>query len=92
MSNIDLPSTRRTHRARRAPQDIPLPDGDKLTPRAKFAEEILAVSDRTAKRMNLPTVFIGGVAHIMHNASLLIVAGMAQRKNQPRKPRRTSAA
>jgi hypothetical protein len=86
MSDIDLvtPSTRR------ARDSIPLPNGDKLTPRAKFAAEILAVSDRTAKRMDLPTVLIGGVAHVMHNASLQIVADMVQRKNQPPKRRRAA--
>jgi hypothetical protein len=86
----DTDQTRRTYRARRAPQDIPLPNGDTLTPRKKFAEDVLGVSDRTASRMNFPTTHIRNVPHVMHNASLMIVAGMAQRKNQPRKPRRTA--
>lgn len=38
---------------------------DVLMPRREFAEDVLHVSDKTAMRMNLPTTYIGNVAHIL---------------------------
>jgi hypothetical protein len=51
-------------------------------PRREFAEEILGVTDKTAMRMNLPTTYIGNVAHVLKNESLRMVAARAQRSNQ----------
>jgi hypothetical protein len=69
--------------------DIPLPDGDVLTPRKAFAEETIGVSERTVMRMNLPTVYLSNVAFVKQRASLQIIADRAERKNQPSKRHRT---
>jgi hypothetical protein len=66
---------------------ILLPDGDHLYPREQFAAEVLGVSDKTAKRYNLPTVYIGGSPFVKHNAALQQLAGGARRLNQPAKRR-----
>jgi hypothetical protein len=76
---------------RRGPQArrrIDLPSGDYLEPRAEFAERGLGVTDRTAKRMNLPTTYVGGVAYVPHNASLEVVARRVSRRNEPPARRR----
>ena len=77
-----------TRRPRRQKNDIHLPDGEVLTPREPFGEKEFGVSDRTARRMNLPTVYIGGVAFVKRNASLQIVGERAKQKNQPQRRRR----
>ena len=74
-------------RPRRTLPQIEIP-GDVLMPRKAFARTVLGVSERTAVRLNLPTVYIGGLAHVARNASLKIVAGLVQRRNQPPKRRR----
>jgi hypothetical protein len=40
--------------------------------------------------MNLPTTYVGGVAFVARDASLKIVAGLVQRRNQPAKRRARS--
>jgi hypothetical protein len=71
---------------RRGPgRNIQLPTGDTLMPRRQFAEDI-GVTDRTARRMDLPTTYIGNVAHVLKNESLRVVADRVSRPNQ-RKPR-----
>ena len=75
-------------RTRQSRQDIILPDGEVLTPRAKFANNDLGVSDRTAARMNLETTYVGGVAYVLRNASLRTVAERVARRNQPRRTAR----
>jgi hypothetical protein len=74
---------RREQRAAR----IDLPDGDVLIPREDFAKKV-GVSDRTARRLNFPTVFIAGYAFVKQNASLQIIADKVKRKNEPPKRRR----
>ena len=74
---------RRPHQRRH----IELSD-DILMPRDEFAREILGVSDKTAQRMNLPTTYIGNLAHVLKNASLRIVAERVRRRNEPPKRRR----
>jgi hypothetical protein len=64
-------------------EDIVLPSGEIAMPRARFAKTKLHVSDRTAARMNLPTIYMGGVAHVLVNESMEIVAARAERRNQP---------
>lgn len=69
---------------RRTGTVINLPNGKTLKPRHDFARENLGgISDKTAKRMNFPTTYIGGVAHVDVQASLNIVADSVQRRNQP---------
>ena len=73
----------RKRRGRKGGHRIPLPNGDYLEPRVEFAESKLKVSDRTARRLNLPTTYIGNVAYVAHNASLEIVASSVRCRNQP---------
>jgi hypothetical protein len=69
--------------ARRGPgRHIDLPTNDTLMPRREFAKDVLGVTDKTALRMNLPTTYIGNVAHVLKNESLRMVAARAQRSNQ----------
>ena len=65
---------------------------DILMPRREFARDILGVSDKTAQRMNLPTTYIGNVAHVLRGASLRIVAERVRRRNQPPQRRRRRVA
>jgi hypothetical protein len=67
---------------RGAGRHIVLPTNDTLIPRREFAKDVLGVTDRTAMRMNLPTTYIGNVAHVLKNESLRMVAARAQRSNQ----------
>jgi hypothetical protein len=64
---------------------------DVLMPRREFAEDILGVTDKTAARMNLPTTYVGNVAHVLKNASLRVVESRVRRPNQ-RQPRRAVRA
>jgi hypothetical protein len=75
-------------RPQRGVSEIPLPDGDTLVLREKFAKNEVGVCDRSARRMNLPTVFVGGRPFVKRNASLQIIADQVKRKNQPPKRRR----
>ena len=75
-------SDQRTKRRQRQPIDI---GGEVLEPRADFAKNTLQVSDRTAKRMNLPTVYVGNVAHVARNASLKLVASRDPAGQPPRR-------
>ncbi len=83
MSELTPSSGRPPGRTRQSRQDIVLPDGETLTPRVKFANDDIGVSERTAARMNLPTTYIGGVAYVARNASLRVVAERVARRNQP---------
>jgi hypothetical protein len=62
--------------------DIPLPDGEVLTPRKVFADKV-AVCEKTITRWNVPTCYVGGVAYVKRNASLQIIGDKAERRNQP---------
>ena len=68
MPDISTKTSRRDHRA----LQIALPDGDVLIPRDTFANDHLHVDDRTVRRMNLPTVYVGGFPYIKRNG---IIAG-----------------
>jgi hypothetical protein len=74
-------------RPRRTLSQIEIP-GDVLIPRKDFARDVIGVCERTATRMNLETVYVGGVAFVARNASLKIVADLVKRPNQPPKRRR----
>jgi hypothetical protein len=75
----------RRHRSSRV--TIALPDGDFLVPRTKFADDI-GVNERTVARMNLPTVYISGIAYVRQKAGLKILGDSAKRRNPPQKRRR----
>jgi hypothetical protein len=71
---------------RRTLPEIPLPDGDKLVPRAVLAKETVGVCERTFKRWRLPVTYIGGVAYSPVNASLQIIADSVRRPGEPEPP------
>lgn len=68
------------------PHIIEVP-GDVLVRRSEFAEATLRVCNRTAARMNLPTVYIGGIAYVARNASLKMLADRVSRHSQQRQRR-----
>jgi hypothetical protein len=70
---------------------IELPDGTTLIPRTEFAG-ILGENERTTRRRNLPTTYIGNVAYIDRDAGLKIIGDSVRRSNQPTPPtvRRTA--
>jgi hypothetical protein len=79
-TDVAAPTKRRSRQLRRR---IDLPSGDYLQPRAEFAAAEPGVSDKTARRLNLPTTYMRNVAYVLHDASLTIVAAGVQRRNQP---------
>jgi hypothetical protein len=84
-----LPRRERRFQATQRPT-ITLPDGRILKPRARIAAD-LGVSERTIRRMNADTVFIGNVAYITEKSVLEIITGTIKRKNQPPRTRRRRA-
>ena len=80
----DFVSTLPYRRPRRSSIDV---GGDTLKPRRLFATEDLGVSDKTASRMNLPTIIVGGVAHVAVNASRKVIADRVRQRQQPKKRR-----
>jgi len=70
--------TKRAPAVRKHIAEIAIP-GDVLVPRALFARDVLGVHDRSAKRMNLPTTLVGGVAYVAKGASLQIIADKVRR-------------
>ena len=54
-----------------------------LVPRRDFAEKEIGVSEQTLICLNLPTVYVGGVAHVSRDGSLAVIASGVQRRNQP---------
>jgi hypothetical protein len=66
---------------------IPFPhSNDEGQARADLAAEI-GIADRTAARKNWPTFYVGGVAYVMRNATLKLIAAEAKRRHEPQ-PRR----
>jgi hypothetical protein len=70
--------------------DVRLPDGRTLRPRIKFAGGV-GISDKTAARMNLPTVYIGGVAYVDLDSSLECIGDAARPRKRPGANRRPAA-
>jgi hypothetical protein len=87
--SISLPPPRKQRRPdiEKRP-DIELPDGEILTPRARFAESV-GLADRTAQRLNLPTIYVGNIAYVARNASLKQIGARVKRRNEPVKRRRS---
>ena len=79
---------RRARQTRDTRPDIILP-GEILRPRARFARENVYTCEKSVARMNLPTSYIGGIAHIAVNAAMKIYAERIKRRNEPVKHRRT---
>jgi hypothetical protein len=63
-------------------------DGKIWRPRQRIAEEDIHVSDKSAKRYNFRTVYIGGVAYCPVEESLRDIAARARRRNEPPSRRR----
>ena len=78
--NPTTPAVRRPRQRQRVPE-VRLPGGDVLVPRATFVGE-LGVTERTARRWNFPTTYIGGIAFVQRDASLQIIAASVRRRNQ----------
>jgi hypothetical protein len=55
--------------------------GETWKPRKDFAADI-GVCDATVKRMNLPTVLVGGVAYVNVKDGLCEIAGRARRRKE----------
>jgi hypothetical protein len=70
--------------------DIILPNGKVLAPRAKFARDYLSVHDKTVARMNLPTTYVGGVAHVDRDASLEMIGDGVRSRKQPTKQKKSA--
>ena len=69
--------------------EIKLPN-DVAIPRKIFAAERIGTCEKTCARMNLPTIYFGGVAYTLENAAMKIIEATARRMNQaPRSPRAT---
>jgi hypothetical protein len=66
---------------------IPTADGDFLEPRQQWAG-VVGITDRSARKLNLPTVYIAGVAYVPHRRSTEILVDRAQRRNEPAPHRR----
>jgi hypothetical protein len=81
-------ATAKRRRPRRRLPEIRLPNGDTLVPRADFARDEIGVCERTVKRLDPPTTYIGGIAYVARDASLKIIGDTARRRNQPTKRRR----
>jgi hypothetical protein len=80
MTNLHPGTTGRKPRTR---PKIPLPDGETLEPRKEWAASV-GISDKTAQRMNLETVYIASVAYVKKNASTQELGDRARRRNEPK--------
>ena len=91
---INTPALTRRPRTAKSRPRIQLPDGDELVPRQQFADEV-GFTDRTARKLNLPTTYIANTAYVLRNASLAIIAARVQSRNdgepQRRRPGRKPA-
>jgi len=85
---LDTLAVARRPKAKSRPR-IQLPNGDELVPRQQFADEV-GFTDRTARKLNLPTTYIANTAYVLRNASLAILAARVQSRNdgEPQKQRR----
>lgn len=61
---------------------IPLPNGDELVLREILAADI-DIDPRTAQRMGLPTIYIGGAAYHPYKESLTLLASRIKRPKPP---------
>lgn len=68
-------------------QSIPLPSGDLLMPRAKFAREVVGTSEKGIRKFDLPVTYVGAVAHVPRDVSLQIIADTLKQRNPPQRRR-----
>jgi hypothetical protein len=69
------------------PRRIKLPNGDTLWPRVEFCRKI-DITDRTARNLKLPSVLIGGIAYVPHDASLNVIASRIRHAPELRETKR----
>ncbi len=86
MTDTDQKTPRQIRR-RHVRRHIPMPGGKTLIPRAEFAD-ILGEDERTTRRRNPPTIYIGGVAYVEREGSFQIIAAGVKRANQSASPKR----
>jgi hypothetical protein len=60
---------------------ITLPNGKVLDPRRRFADEI-GLAERTVAELKPPTVYIGKVAYVDRDATLMQLAAKLKRRNR----------
>jgi hypothetical protein len=90
MTETSTSPAQQRHWRREDRPDIVLPthgEPETLMPRARFAEHV-KLSEDTLRKLNLPTVYVAGVAHVKKNASLMLIADGAKRRNEPPTRRR----
>jgi hypothetical protein len=93
MSDIDAdntPTKKRPFRHRGPRKRVPrivLPDGRVLVPREDFSKGV-GVDPKTARRWDLPTVYIANIAYVEERGSLEIIGDKIKRRSQPTKKRR----
>jgi hypothetical protein len=68
-------------------KNIPLPDGDELVPRKRFANDELQMTEAAVRNLNLPTLYLSCVAYIPRKRSLQIIAERATVRNEEPKRR-----
>jgi hypothetical protein len=83
----DTLTTARSRPTRDDRRDINFPNGKKLRPRVRIAEDV-GVCEKTLARMNPPTTYVGGVAYCNPDDVLKIISDSLTQKNQPPKKRR----
>ena len=81
-TNTAMSAPARKHAAHTRPC-IELPNGEVAEPRRQFAENTVGATDRTVRKWDLPTLYVAGVAYILRNASLAMLAERARRRNEP---------
>jgi hypothetical protein len=83
--SLDTPPTRpRRSRADDRPV-ISLPNGKELYPRRQWSKD-KGVTERTAKRMNLPTTYISNVAYVLEpDSTEQLAAGVRRQQPVPRR-------
>jgi hypothetical protein len=73
---------RRKHTGRR----IKMPNGDQMWPRKELAEDELGITEKSLKRQNPPTTYLGGVAYCPHDETIKrVVTDRIRRPDQPRR-------
>jgi hypothetical protein len=87
ISTVALPPPRPRMRRREDRPSITLPNGKVLEPRVKFAGDV-GLSEKTVRRMNLPTTYIGCVAYIDRDEALKQIGACVKRRNEPPARRR----
>jgi hypothetical protein len=84
MPDIDTAAlpVRRWRTSREDRPDIIMPDGQVWRPRFRVAAGA-GVHERTLKRKNTRTIYVGNVAYVEVNSAISDLVGKPQRRNEP---------